>query len=139
MDDSIDLPCLASQVATARRFVGGQLTDCPLWDSAVLIVSELATNVVRYSPARNGGKFTVRVETEPGWARIEVSTDGREEWDAKAAMSDESAESGRGLGIVYNLSSNMGHSWDGERDTVWAELQWATSSDEVPAPDRSEL
>ena len=123
MDDSIDLPCSASQVATARRFVDGQLTGCPLVDLAVLIVSELATNVVRYSPARHGGKFTIRVQTEPGWARIEVSADGWENWDAKAAMSDESAESGRGLGIVYSLSSNMGHSWDGERDTVWAELK----------------
>ena len=75
MDDSIDLPCSASQVATARRFVDGQLTDCPLVDLAVLIVSELATNLVRYRPARNGGKFMVRVQTEPGWACIEVSTD----------------------------------------------------------------
>ena len=60
--------------AAARRFVDGQLTDCSLVDLAVLIVSGLATNGVRYSPARYGGKFTVRVQVEPGWARIEVST-----------------------------------------------------------------
>jgi len=138
MDESIDLPCSASQVATARRFVDGQLTDCPLVDLAILIVSELATNVVRYSPARHGGKFTVRVQAKPGWARIEVSADGSENWDVKAAMSDDAAESGRGLGIVFDLSSRMGHSWDGERDSVWAELEWGASDGAEMAPGSSE-
>jgi serine/threonine-protein kinase RsbW len=126
MADSIDLPCTAAQVATARRFVDGVLTDCPRVDDAVLLVSELAGNVIRYSPAGHGGQFTVRVEVKTGWLRIEVSALGAEPWEPEiAATGDDSAESGRGLGIVFFLSDRMGHTWDGERDTVWAELVWA--------------
>jgi anti-sigma regulatory factor (Ser/Thr protein kinase) len=124
MDESIDLPCTAAQVATARRFVAGLLADSPREDHAVLLVSELATNAVRYSAARLGGRFTIRIQRKPGWARIEVSALGAEPWEPEFTVSDDDAESGRGLSIVFFLSDRMGHVWDGERDTVWAELDW---------------
>lgn len=124
MDESIDLPCTAAQVATARRFVAGLLADSPREDDAVLLVSELAGNAVRYSPARFGGHFTLRVQRKTGWTRIEVSSEGAEPWEPEFAVSDDDAESGRGLSIVFFLSNRMGHLWDGERDTVWAELDW---------------
>jgi anti-sigma regulatory factor (Ser/Thr protein kinase) len=61
VDESIDLPCTAAQVSTARRFVTGLLEDHPRRDEAELLVSELAGNAVKYSPSQFGGKFTVRV------------------------------------------------------------------------------
>ena len=124
MDESIDLPCTAAQVATARRFVAGLLADSPREDDAVLLVSELAGNAVRYSPARFGGHFTLRVQRKTGWTRIEVSSEGAGPWEPDFVASDDDAESGRGLSIVFFLSDRMGHIWDGERDTVWAELDW---------------
>ena len=129
MDESIDLPCTAAQVATARRFVAGLLADSPREDDAVLLVSELAGNAVRYSPARFGGHFTLRVQHKAGWTRIEVSSQGAEPWEPEFAASDDDAESGRGLSIVFFLSDRMGHLWDGERDTVWAELDWEAADE----------
>lgn len=124
MDESIDLPCTAAQVATARRFVAGLLADSPREDDAVLLVSELAGNAVRYSPARFGGRFTLRVQRKAGWMRIEVSSQGAEPWEPEFTASDDDTESGRGLSIVFFLSDRMGHLWDGEQDTMWAELDW---------------
>lgn len=135
MDESIDLPCTAAQVATARRFVTGLLADSPREDDAVLLASELAGNAVRYSPARFGGRFNLQVQCKTGWARIEVSSLGAEPWEPEFTESDGDAESGRGLGIVFFLSDRMGHIWDGERDTVWAELDWETPDESQ----RSEL
>jgi serine/threonine-protein kinase RsbW len=130
MDESIDLPCTPAQVATARRFTAAVLADCPRGDDAELLVSELATNAVRYSPSRHGGRFTVRIQVKAGWTRIEVSAPGAESWEPEFAASDDDAESGRGLGIVFFLSDRMGHAWDGTHDTVWAELEWKTATDQ---------
>ena len=130
MDESIDLPCTAAQVATARRFTAAVLAECPRSDDAVLLVSELAGNAVRYSPSRHGDRFIVRIQTKAGWIRIEVTSLGSEPWEPEFAVSDDDAESGRGLGIVYMLSDRMGHSWDGVQDTVWAELEWKSVADE---------
>jgi len=128
VDESVDLPCTAAQVATARRFVTGLLEDSPRRDEAELLVSELAGNAVKYSPSQFGGKFTVRLQRKSGWTRIEVISFGTGHWELEIAETDDdSAESGRGLGIAFLIADRMGHTFDGEHDTVWVEFDEPTS------------
>lgn len=84
----------------------------PRYEDVLLLVSELVSNSVRHSDT---GDIGVRVETEDGRIRVEVSDDG------PGFAPGSPRGDGLGLVIVDKLADVWGLS-RGERFTVWAEL-----------------
>lgn len=88
----------------------------PRYEDVLLLVSELVTNSVRHS---DSDAIDVRVSTEDGHIRVEVSDSG--------PGFDEGTPRGDGLGIA--IVDKIAHRWgysSGERFTVWAELERPT-------------
>jgi anti-sigma regulatory factor (Ser/Thr protein kinase) len=114
-------PCEPQSAEKARRLVSAALS---LWGAGdvvavgELIASELATNAIRHSGCR---LFRIKVSRpEPTTVRILISDTSRVEPVLRAA--DAASESGRGLRLVADLSTQWGcdrRNW-GKR--VWAEM-----------------
>ncbi|MBW3547735.1 MAG: ATP-binding protein [Actinobacteria bacterium] len=109
----------ASSVGEARLFVRDALseTDAPedVVDSAVVLVSELATDVTLH--ARTDVRVTVRFEGESLWGEVK-------DWDTglpPGCLPPEEA-TGRGLQLVDTIASNWGLERDDEGRVVWFEL-----------------
>ena len=116
---SIDLaPDLASAMA-ARHFVADALArrglDC-LVDVAVLLVSELVTNAVRYA----GGPVHLQIVVRRGRVRVEVIDEAPD--GPRSASADTFAERGRGLLIVEALASRWSVEDLPPGKRVWFEL-----------------
>ncbi|MGW2520161.1 ATP-binding protein [Streptomyces sp. NPDC001617] len=123
--NSFRLPRHPASVGLARRRVRDHLAD---WGhgpddralaDAVLLVSELATNVVRHGPLLER-EFEVAVTAlADGSCLIEVSDEGRPE--PRLRLVGEADESGRGLHLVENIAAAWGV-WSRGRHgkTVWA-------------------
>lgn len=123
--DTLTLPADLSSVARARAFVRenavGYVDDV---EAAVLMVSELVTNVVRHART----EVTLRVETGPP-LRVEVH-DGMAASEAFRALvaqrprpANVSAIGGRGIGLVHGMATRIGlddHPDGGK--VVWFEL-----------------
>jgi anti-sigma regulatory factor (Ser/Thr protein kinase) len=118
---AVDMPAEAQHVRQARSFTAYLLTRWNVigddQDSAVLMVSELTTNAVRYGQST----MTVALDLVGRTLRIEV-TDYGEPDSAPACASDVQAddEHGRGLGIVESLadSTDVRHAHGGRRVRV---------------------
>lgn len=105
--------------AEARRFVVGTLRHWgrpDLVDSAALVVSELATNVVLHARSR----FSVTVAAVPPIVRISVQ-DGSPDLPTRRAPAA-TDRSGRGLALVAGISSNWGARWVAGGKVIWADL-----------------
>lgn len=123
--NSFRLPRHPASVGLARRRVRDHLAD---WGhgpddqalaDAVLLVSELATNVVRHGPLLER-EFEVAVTAlADGSCLIEVSDEGRME--PRLRVVGEWEETGRGLHLVENIAEAWGV-WSRGRHgkTVWA-------------------
>ncbi|MET7690147.1 ATP-binding protein [Streptomyces sp. NPDC005483] len=123
--NSFRLPRHPASVGLARRRVRDHLAD---WGhgpdgsslaDAVLLVSELATNVVRHGPLLER-EFEVAVTAlADGSCLIEVSDEGGPAPRLRAAGQFE--ETGRGLHVVENVAAAWGvWSRGGHGKTVWA-------------------
>lgn len=104
----------------ARSFVRDALavTDAPaiVIDSAVLLISELATNVALH--ARTELQVTIRFEDGRLWGEVR-------DWNSRLpqpCMTPDSATSGRGLVLVENLASRWGVERDESGKIVWFTL-----------------
>ncbi len=111
----------ASSVGEARSFVRDALatTDAPaiIVDSAVLLISELATNVALH--ARTDLQVTIRFEDNTLWGEVK-------DWNARLpqpCMAPESATSGRGLSLVESLAHRWGIDQEDGGKTVWFSLK----------------
>ncbi|WP_406494874.1 ATP-binding protein [Streptomyces sp. NBC_01604] len=123
--NSFRLPRHPASVGLARRRVRDHLAD---WGhapdgralaDAVLLVSELATNVVRHGPLVER-EFEVAVTAlADGSCLIEVSDEGRVE--PRLRVVGEWEETGRGLHMVEHIAAAWGV-WSRGRHgkTVWA-------------------
>lgn len=123
--NSFRLPRHPASVGLARRRVHEHLAD---WghgpgdlalDAALLLVSELATNVVRHGP-HHEQEFEVAVTAlADGSCFIEVSDEGRT--GPRLRVADDLAETGRGLHLVEHIAAAWGV-WSRGRHgkTVWA-------------------
>ncbi|MEU0406997.1 ATP-binding protein [Streptomyces griseorubiginosus] len=123
--NSFRLPRHPASVGLARRRVRDHLADwghgpddAALAD-AVLLVSELATNVVRHGPLLER-EFEVAVTAlADGSCLIEVSDEGRLE--PRLRVVGEFEETGRGLHLVENIAAAWGVWTRGRHGkTVWA-------------------
>jgi anti-sigma regulatory factor (Ser/Thr protein kinase) len=117
-------------VGLARRRVRDHLTDWghrsddPALQDAMLLVSELATNVVRHGPLLER-EFEVAVTAlADGSCLIEVSDEGRLEPRLRVVKDLE--EAGRGLHLVEGIAAAWGVWSRGTHGkTVWALVQAA--------------
>ncbi len=103
--------------AAARRYVGEVLAGDPaeVVDAVALMVSELATNCVRYADT----DLSVSVERQPGRVRVDVA-DGSG-GAPRLRNPGPSDTTGRGLRIVQQLSDEWGVHEHGDRrgKSVW--------------------
>jgi anti-sigma regulatory factor (Ser/Thr protein kinase) len=123
--NSFRLPRHPASVGLARRRVRDHLADWghgrndPALRDALLLVSELATNVVRHGPLRER-EFEVAVTAlADGSCLIEVSDEGQLE--PRLRVVGEWEETGRGLRLVEAVAAAWGV-WTAGRQgkTVWA-------------------
>ncbi|WP_237106992.1 ATP-binding protein [Nonomuraea sp. MG754425] len=123
------LPGTPSQVARARQLVTAALgRDHPLYDEAVLLTSELATNAVLHTESGSGGSFTVTVNSTATAVRVFVA-DGGSEQPPCVCRANARATSGRGLPLIEALSDRWGFTREEGATTVWFEM----SHDRLPA------
>jgi serine/threonine-protein kinase RsbW len=121
---SRSFPGRAEQVAEARLFTASVLTGRPEAETAVLVVSELATNALRHTASGEpGGTFRLSITISPDGVTVMVSDHGPSGTPAiRRASGDELPVSGHGLVLVAMLAKEWGaiptaHGW-----RVWADL-----------------
>lgn len=102
-------------VRAARKFVGRLVAEPSDRECVELMVSELATNAMRYAD----DLFSVRVSLQPR-LRVEVR-DASDELPVLKATSSESP-GGRGLQIVNQLATSWGVERLASGKVVWFEL-----------------
>lgn len=123
--NSFRLPRHPASVGLARRRVRDHLADWghalddPAVDDAVLLVSELATNVVRHGLPREHDFEVAVTALGDGSSLIEVSDESRSE--PRPRIVSEWEEHGRGLHLVEAVAAAWGV-WNRGRHgkTVWA-------------------
>ncbi|MDA8287931.1 MAG: ATP-binding protein [Actinomycetota bacterium] len=106
---------LPRAVRSARRFVGALIPDASQRETAELLVSELASNAIRYAP----GRFEVRVQLTP-MIRIEVRDASERMPSMMTPRTD--VERGRGLRIVNELATSWGVEPELGGKVVWFSL-----------------
>lgn len=104
MTTSRSFPNALREVGSARRFVSEALTGVTqaAVEDTFLMVSELATNCVRYTST----PFTVSVDCTPLGVRVEVADNGGGEPVLQPLQCTEPG--GRGLRIVQVLADDWG-------------------------------
>ncbi|MBB5624821.1 ATP-binding protein [Sphaerisporangium krabiense] len=122
----VELPGRAASVGLARAFVREILrtTRCQETDDAVLMVSELVTNAIRYSGSgrRPDGRLAV-VLTDHGRAiQVDVIDEGASAHPYVHRDVGESSEGGRGLWLVCQLASAWGWRADPDGHVVWFQM-----------------
>ena len=124
---TLRLPFAARCVARARRELvrdlAGRGLSRELVDDAVLVLSELVSNAVRYArPLAGQDRLQVGwAVLGPGTLRLEV-VDGGGRTAPAVAHRGPGATGGRGLAIVDELTSAWGVTEDDHTSTVWAVL-----------------
>jgi anti-sigma regulatory factor (Ser/Thr protein kinase) len=93
-----------TSVGAARRFAADTLAQLPgeTLDAVVLMLSELATNCIRFTP----DGFSVSIEDDTGKTRVEVTDCGGGEPTVRSPRPTDL--SGRGLRIVGAMSDDWG-------------------------------
>lgn len=102
-------------MAAARRFVQSQIGDPSQAATAALLVSELATNVVRHARS----ELTVEI-IDGATLRVEVHDRGGPLPDPMPMQAD--ANGGRGLHIVAAFARTWGSATTASGKVVWFEL-----------------
>lgn len=109
---SIDLPARPESIRQARRLVAGTLAGVApdtIVDDLTLAASELVTNAIEHGPTALSDTVHVAVSVTGSAARVTIrsAADHRLRDAAHWAMPDAEAVSGRGLGIVRQLSDSV--------------------------------
>jgi anti-sigma regulatory factor (Ser/Thr protein kinase) len=104
MRSTRSFPAGPASVGAARRFATDTLMQLPgeTLDAIVLMVSELATNCVRFTP----GGFNISIEDDALRTRVDVTDRGGGEPTVRSPRPTDL--SGRGLRIVGAMSDDWG-------------------------------
>ena len=118
------MPGGAERARVTRAFVGGVPgPGHPCGDVAILLVSELFGNSVRYSKSDDPGEaVTIAVRAGCGIVRVEVADRGGP-GVPELRPADDGTEGGRGLGLVTALAARWGWRRRGGWTVTWFELQ----------------
>ncbi|WP_406304520.1 ATP-binding protein [Streptomyces sp. NBC_00885] len=113
--------CVPASVSAARSFTRDVLVKLPIEESetAVLLVSELVTNAVRYGL----GPILLTLTVHGNSLRCEVTDANPAAPCLKEAAADD--ESGRGMHMLHELSHRCGIRPARHGKTVWFELEEA--------------
>ena len=114
-------PATRDQVAHARRITAETLADHQLCDLVVLLVSELATNVVRHSSTARSFTLVIAVFGN-GDLRVAVSNDGDGDGFPHLRAGGPDDTCGRGLRIVDRYATRWGVTRAGGWLTVWLDI-----------------
>lgn len=146
--ETFDLPATPASVALARRTVRALLeawgVDEDTGDSAVLVVSELVTNVLTHTGSE---RFVCRLSWTGVRLRVEIEDEDRGGTRPLRRQPGDDDQNGRGLLLVGALSRDWGvrDTACGSGRVVWSELapEGAESGPEAPAraaaPSRAQL
>ncbi|GAA4996982.1 hypothetical protein GCM10023205_82800 [Yinghuangia aomiensis] len=119
-------------VAHARQVTVRKLADWGAEELAItaeLIVSELATNSVRYAP----GAIELRLILRERTLACEVTDTNSAAPRLRRANDDD--EGGRGLFLVAQLAQDWGVRWKPDGKTIWAEIPLVARESEIdPLP-----
>lgn len=121
----VSAPRTEASVAYVREQALAQVVKAglrQLGDAVRIVLSELATNAVRYGQQE---AFDVRVRRSGNGVRIEVDDRTLGRFALIRALPDEAAEHGRGLLIVESLAQTWGTSADGR--VTWADIGTAAN------------
>ncbi|HTW03758.1 MAG TPA: ATP-binding protein [Streptosporangiaceae bacterium] len=123
--ETVTLAGRAERARAARSFVGEVLgSGHPCRDAAILLVSEVFSNSVRYSGSgAEGETVTVAVRAGEGIVRVEV-TDRAGPGTPELHPADRDAEGGRGLQLVAALAARWGSRRRGGQLVTWFELSY---------------
>lgn len=118
----IQLPVDVAAAAAARSWLADVLTAQPaeLVERARLMVSELATNVVRHAGQGERDRLTVTADVDPKRVHVRVCDDGPG-FQPDPTPPSAGQLGGWGLVVVDQLSDGWGVSLDG-RCCVWFEI-----------------
>lgn len=120
------LPGHRSAPGAARRLVRTWLGDHPRVDDAVLAVSEVVTNAVRFGGADSGPSLTIRlIGTDAGF-RVEVDQPTLNTVEVPAGFPGPDQTRGRGLAVVERLADRWGVTYGSDPETsttVWFEMR----------------
>jgi anti-sigma regulatory factor (Ser/Thr protein kinase) len=122
--ESVSVAGRGERARVVRAFVGAVLgPGHPCGEDAILLVSELFGNSVRYSHSDLPGEtVTVTVTACAGVVRVEVTDrSGPGVPELRPAGGD--AEGGRGLGLVAGLAARWGWRRHDGRTVTWFELR----------------
>jgi anti-sigma regulatory factor (Ser/Thr protein kinase) len=124
MDQRLDLelPRRPSAVRAARGSLASldhPFEDDVLW-RAKLVLSELATNVVRHA-GHDSDRFEVHLGVSPGHVRIEICNSVPEPEHRSPVKPDSGTSGGMGLYLVDLVADR----WGVEGTCVWAEIDLA--------------
>ncbi|MFJ3302912.1 ATP-binding protein [Streptomyces sp. NPDC086549] len=116
---------LARLLAVQQLDEWGWPASCPVGESAVLVVAELAANAVTHGRVRDRGfRLTLAVEAEASdTLRIEVVDPRGDRRPLARRIAGPTAETGRGLLLVEALAARWGSEpWPPSGKVVWAEI-----------------
>ncbi len=134
-EPALDLRIPASEHAPAIARDAAAALDGTLGtahEDTVLLISELVTNAVRHSAARDGDPVAVRVRVRGGRVRVAVRDPGPGFAVAPGALEGpppEDYDGGWGLRLVEMLSREWGVEPELGGVTVWFELDTAPLQD----------
>lgn len=97
---------IPESVTRARHDLLRFLAGCPAADTAALVISELAANAILHTRSAHGS-FTVNAELFPGYCWLEVADEGGSWAPSPPGDPLPEDETGRGLHIVYAVSSDV--------------------------------
>jgi anti-sigma regulatory factor (Ser/Thr protein kinase) len=125
MPETVTLPGRPDMVAIARAATRALLAGYPCAQDAELIVSEAATNSVRYSRSSEpAGTFQISIDAKPGLVRLEITDDGPTHGLLQFPTGEDLPECGRGLLIVDYLATRWGHDRGHGYAAIWAEIEY---------------
>jgi anti-sigma regulatory factor (Ser/Thr protein kinase) len=121
------LPSHRTAPGAARRLVRSWLGDHPRAEDAVLAVSEVVTNAVRYGGSDGAGpSLTIRLSSVARGLRVEVDQPSLQTIEAPAGFPGPERTRGRGLAVVEALADRWGVTYGTAPrvvTTVWFELR----------------
>jgi anti-sigma regulatory factor (Ser/Thr protein kinase) len=110
------------ELGRMRRWLASLLPACPAREDLVLVADELCTNTIQHTASGHGGSFAVEITWLAPAVRVAVADNGGP--GEPQVIDNPSAEDGRGLLLVHNLSERTGVRGDHRGRTVWADVRW---------------